>query len=144
MLGIGKLIPLGIIQTQLTSQIHSTHLLELILAAAAPEPGDRVLGVASTDLFIPILTFVFGEAELSGQSAVFSTARLDPRFYGLPPDPALLHERSVKEARHELGHTFGLIHCRTSECVMRASTDAGAVDVKGAEYCRSCSRRLRT
>ncbi len=44
----------------------------------APAKGDRVLGVADRDLFIPILTFVFGEAQLGGRAAVFSTARLDP------------------------------------------------------------------
>ena len=67
-----------------------------------------------------------------------SPARLDPGFYGLAPDPDLTLERAVKEARHELGHTFGLVHCRRPDCVMRASTDVGEVDVKSARFCREC------
>src|SRR5512143_4053679 len=38
----------------------------------------KVLGVTDVDLFIPILTFVFGEAQLGGRAAVVSTARLAP------------------------------------------------------------------
>ena len=124
------------------NQVHSTALLGA-LSGLAPARGDRVLGVATRDLFIPILTFVFGEAELGGCAAVFSTARLDPAFYGLPSDPGLILDRAVKEARHELGHTFGLIHCRDMDCVMRASTDVGEVDVKSAGFCRECRRQLR-
>ncbi|MEN8148684.1 MAG: archaemetzincin family Zn-dependent metalloprotease [Planctomycetota bacterium] len=123
-------------------QVHSTPVLERLAEHGSPDEKDRVLGVADLDLFVPILTFVFGEAELAGRAAVFSTARLDPVFYGLPPDPGLRFERSVKEARHELGHTFGLIHCRHPDCVMRASTDAGDVDVKGAGYCGACEKKL--
>ena len=125
------------------NQVLSTDLLEALDAAAGAGTGDRVLGVATGDLFIPILTFVFGEARRGGPTAVFSTARLDPAFYGMPADPRLLFERAVKEARHELGHTFGLVHCREPDCVMRASTDAGGVDVKSAGFCRSCRREIR-
>ena len=37
------------------------------------------------------------------------------------------------EALHELGHTFGLHHCRRPDCVMRASTNADdvVVDAEG-------------
>jgi len=122
------------------NQYHSTPLLEVLSALPSVEGGDRVLGIATGDLFIPILTFVFGEAELGGRAAVFSIARLDPAFYGLPRSPDLLLERAVKEARHELGHTFGLIHCRHPDCVMRASTDAGEVDMKSEDFCRDCGR----
>ncbi|MCK7534121.1 MAG: hypothetical protein MZV63_25400 [Marinilabiliales bacterium] len=30
-------------------------------------------------------------------------------------DDALLLDRTIKEVVHELGHTFGLIHCHVSE-----------------------------
>ena len=30
------------------------------------EPGARLLAVTSVDLYVPVLTFVFGEAQLSG------------------------------------------------------------------------------
>ncbi len=38
--------------------------------------ASKVLGLTDVDLFIPILTFVFGEAQLGGRAAVVSTARL--------------------------------------------------------------------
>ena len=75
----------------------------------AASPGDRVLAVTDVDLFIPVLTFVYGEAQLGGRAAVVSTARLsvEPRA---PTTPAVAR-RLVKETVHELGHTFGLLHC---------------------------------
>ena len=121
-------------------QTFSTRLLDMLSGEAGLEEGDRLLGVTERDLFIPILTFVFGEAQLAGPAAVFSTHRLRPTFYGLPPDPEWLLERSVKEAVHELGHTFGLLHCRRTDCVMRSSTVAEDVDLKPASFCRDCAR----
>ncbi len=124
-------------------QYGSTRLVEALAAGGLAGPGDRVLGVIDADLFVPILTFVFGEAMLRGPAGVLSLTRLRPEFYGLPPDPRLLFERVEKEALHELGHTFGLIHCRRPDCVMRASTNAGEVDLKPAAFCRSCAKSLR-
>jgi len=84
-----------------------------ILQAMQPliEPGARLLAVTSVDLYVPVLTFVFGEAQLTGACAVVSLHRLREEFYGLPPREDLLRERLVKESVHELGHTFGLRHC---------------------------------
>ncbi|MCU0725921.1 MAG: archaemetzincin family Zn-dependent metalloprotease [Planctomycetes bacterium] len=125
-------------------QLHSTRLLEALAAACPPGDGERILGVADADLFIPILTFVFGEAQLSGPAAVLSLTRLRPEFYGLPRDDSVLLARTVKEALHELGHTYGLLHCRRPDCVMRASTNAGEVDLKPALFCRSCAAATRS
>jgi archaemetzincin len=105
-------------------------------------PG-KVLGVTSLDLFVPVLTFVFGEAQLNGTAALVSTFRLNETFYGFPPNEALLEERLIKEAVHELGHTFGLIHCRDFACVMHSSTSVEEIDVKGKEFCGSCRKILR-
>ena len=118
-------------------QYHATYLLELLLG----EPrgaGARVLGVAGVDLFIPILTYVFGEAQLEGSAAVVSTYRLDSALYGLPANEQLLLERLDKEATHELGHTFGLLHCQRSQCVMHSSTYAEDIDLKSAQFCSAC------
>jgi archaemetzincin len=123
-------------------QYHSTGLLEALLA----EPGaddSRILGVASVDLFIPIMTFVFGEAQLGGRAAVVSTYRLDNVHYGLPHDEPLLLERLAKEATHELGHTHGLVHCGSTSCVMRRSSYVEDIDVKSAQFCPTCLPALR-
>ena len=87
-----------------------------------------------------MLTFVFGEAQLDGNCAVVSTARLHEEFYGLPPRADLLRERLVKEAAHELGHTFGLRHCADWRCVMTSSHAVERLDVKDAEFCAACRK----
>ncbi len=102
----------------------------------------RVLGITGFDLFIPILTFVFGEARLNGRCAVVSSYRLDNKFYGLPDNPKLLLERLLKEAVHELGHTFGLIHCHNPDCVMKSSTYVEEIDFKSSLFCDKCLDKL--
>jgi archaemetzincin len=100
--------------------------------------------VLEEDLFIPILTFVFGEAELGGSVAVMSYHRLQNELYGLPPDRDLLAARTAKEALHELGHAYGLVHCPDIDCVMHTSTDVEAVDLKGTDFCSTCRGTLHT
>src|SRR5262249_45197761 len=102
------------------------------------DPDARILGVTSCDLFVPVLTFVFGEAQLDGNCATVSFARLKEEAYGLPPREGLLRERLLKEAVHELGHTFGLRHCADGRCVMTSSHAVERLDVKSAEFCAGC------
>jgi len=120
-------------------QYRSTLLLERLLTAP-PDGAARRLGITSVDLFIPILTFVFGEAQLDGTAAVVSTHRLSPEMYGLPPDSELLAARIEKEAIHEVGHTLGLVHCLDGACVMHASTYVEEIDLKEVTFCPLCRR----
>ena len=122
------------------SQYYSTAILQRLERAA--DPDARVLAVTSCDLYVPVLTFVFGEAQLDGNCAVVSTARLTEEFYGLPRQDSLMRERLVKEAAHELGHTFGLRHCPDWRCVMASSHAVERLDVKSAEFCPSCRKRV--
>ena len=121
------------------SQYHSTRLLLSLLAAPGAGRAGKILGVTEVDLFVPVLTYVFGEAELGGRAAIVSLHRLRPEAYGLPEDPALLGERLLKEAVHELGHTLGLIHCPDPQCVMRPATYTEEIDLKSAGFCPRCS-----
>ncbi|HET8549091.1 MAG TPA: archaemetzincin family Zn-dependent metalloprotease [Bryobacteraceae bacterium] len=124
------------------NQYHSTRILESLSRVEA-EPDSRVLAVAAVDLYVPVLTFVFGEAQLHGRCALVSCHRLRDEFYGLPERPDLLEERLVKEAVHEIGHTFGLTHCDQWECVMASSHSVEKIDVKRAEFCSLCRAMIR-
>ena len=119
-------------------QYYSTAILQRLERGV--EAGARVLGVTACDLYVPVLTFVFGEAQLEGACAVVSTARLKEEFYGLPSREELLRERLLKESAHELGHTFGLRHCVDWRCVMASSHAVERLDLKGAEFCQTCRK----
>lgn len=105
--------------------------------------SDKSLGIFNVDLFIPILTFIFGQAFLNGRTAIASIYRLGNERYGMEPDEELLTDRLKKEAIHELGHTFGLIHCRDPRCVMRSSTYVEDIDQKSQHLCSDCRAVLQ-
>jgi archaemetzincin len=109
-----------------------------------PTDAVKLLAVTEKDLYIPMLSFVFGQAQLDGALAAVSLARLRQEFYGLPPNRLLLLGRAVKEAVHEVGHTFGLTHCTDSRCPMSFSNTISQVDRKGEDLCANCSLMLRT
>jgi archaemetzincin len=104
-----------------------------------PKDALRILGITSVDLYVPSLNFVFGEAKLGGPSAVISTHRLYPQFYGQAPNEELFLKRVEIEAVHELGHTFGLRHCPDQDCVMHFSNGIVDTDRKGSEFCGRCA-----
>jgi archaemetzincin len=122
-------------------QYHSTELLASMHGFLGPECW-RLLGITGHDLYIPILTFVFGEAQMGGPAAVVSTHRLRQEFYGLEQDSKLLGERLVKEAVHELGHTLELRHCDDYRCAMAASHAVEWIDLKENGMCPDCSERM--
>jgi len=90
------------------------------------------------DLYIPILTFVFGEAQMGGPCAVVSAHRLRQEFYGLPPNPELFRQRVIKEAVHEIGHTLNLTHCEDYSCAMAPSHAVEWIDLKEGTLCAGC------
>ena len=108
----------------------------------------RTLGVIDNDIFSGFLNFVFGVAKLPrNQSkkfsgvALISITRLREKFYRRPENKALFELRVLKEAVHELGHTFGLKHCG-NDCIMQFSNCLADTDEKSAKYCQSCSEKL--
>jgi len=123
------------------NQYNSSGLL-LQLINDTPSETLKILGVTELDLYIPIFTFVFGEAQLNGIGALVSTHRLHNQFYGLPENGELLKSRLLKEGIHELGHTFGLIHCFAVRCVMNTSTYVEEIDQKSANFCRLCEQEV--
>lgn len=122
-------------------QYQSAEFMKM-LAQHAPSDAVRVLGITNVDLAIPMLSFLFGQAQLNGPIAIVSLCRLRQEFYGLPADEELSRERTVKEVLHELGHTFGLTHCSERTCTMSLSTAIELVDAKGSRYCDRCGSHL--
>jgi len=116
----------------------------LLAQLIAHPPADtlKILGITDVDLFIPVLTYVFGEAQLDGIGAVVSIHRLKNSFYGLSEDNERMVERLVKEVVHELGHTFGLFHCPRAGCVMNASPYVEDIDQKSDTLCIECRRAI--
>ena len=124
------------------NQYNSTSIISALIRQFEKHEG-KVLGITSVDFFVPVLTYVFGEAQLDGPIAVVSSYRLDDTLYGFPDNPKLLEERLIKEVVHELGHTFGLIHCHDYRCVMHSSTAVEEIDVKSERFCPACEDQLR-
>jgi archaemetzincin len=122
-------------------QYHSSEILGRMQAYVSRETW-KLLGVTALDLYIPILTFVFGEAQVGGASALVSYHRLQQEFYGLPTDVDILANRLLVEAVHELGHTLRLTHCDDYRCAMAASHAVEWIDIKDSGYCESCLSRV--
>jgi len=102
----------------------------------------KVIIMVDFDLYIPVFTYVFGEAQLNGKHSIVSLCRLHEEFYTGQTDEELLFERTLKEVLHELGHNFGLLHCSNWECVMHASSIIEEVDIKGKVFCSICRKSL--
>ena len=123
------------------NQYQSVEIMRM-LNQHAPQNGSRILGITDVDLSIPMLSFLFGQAQLDGPVAIVSLCRLRQEFYGLPAQDDLLRERLIKEVLHEMGHTFGLVHCAEQKCAMSLSTHIGMVDGKTEQYCSRCGVQL--
>lgn len=138
---IGKEMPEpGYAFNRKRNQYLSTAILNVLMDQKEYTIYEKVLGVVNHDLYVPELNFVFGTA--SGKVAVISITRLKQEFYGLPENRELFYKRTLTEAVHELGHTYGLDHCKNSRCVMFFSDSLMDTDKKGSEFCSGCRGRL--
>jgi archaemetzincin len=119
-------------------QYNSNMILKRLLDESSPD-AIKILGITDVDLFNPIFSFVFGEAQFKGKCAVVSSYRLrgNPEHV-LPPGCPPLLNRLEKEAIHELGHTFGLRHCSDPDCVMKYSVGLACADRKFSFFCPAC------
>ncbi len=116
-------------------QYLAVEILDVLERARRPA-WERLLGVADVDLWAEGLNFVFGEADPAAGVAVMSLARL------AASDLAVFRRRAAVEAIHEIGHTYGLGHCRDPRCVMWFSNTLAETDRKGARFCAAHARHL--
>jgi archaemetzincin len=119
------------------SQYFSTKLIADAIPKTAALDGKIIL-LVDFDLYVPVFTFVFGEAQLRGKISIVSSCRLHEEFYTGKTDDELFMKRTMKEILHELGHNFGLLHCKDWDCVMHSSAAIEQVDIKGDFYCSNC------
>ena len=124
-------------------QYHSSEILRRMQGIVRAQDW-RVLAIADVDLYIPILKYVFGEAQMAGPCAVVSTYRLRQEFYGLERDDGLLHQRLLKESVHELGHTLDLRHCEDYQCVMASSHSVEWIDLRESTFCDGCRSQVES
>ena len=122
-------------------QYHSSEILAAMQQYVAHDTW-RMLGITGVDLYIPILTFVFGEAQIGGPCGLVSSHRLRQEFYGLPPNTDVLQQRILKEAVHEIGHTLALTHCDDYQCAMAPSHAVEWIDLKERLLCDACHTRV--
>ena len=120
------------------AQFFSSQIISSFALLTTGLPG-KILLLTEVDLFVPVLTFVFGEAQLNGKHSIVSVCRLHEEFYSGISDDELLFQRTMKEVLHELGHCYGLIHCIDWDCVMHSSQGIEEVDIKGSYFCKNCA-----
>ena len=125
------------------NQYYSTAILEYIIENTIGNLNNYFVVLTELDLYIPALTFIFGEAQYKGRYSIISACRLHEEFYTGITNEKLLNERIIKEILHELGHNFGLNHCIDWDCVMHSSNSVEEVDIKGNFYCKSCIEELK-
>ncbi len=135
-------IPFEKFYNPIRDQYNSTEILKYFIFNQSIEKDEKNCIIIRKDLFIPILTFVFGEAHLNGNYCIVSTHRLCEKFYDKTPDTVILKERLLKEIVHELGHTFGLTHCMNNLCVMHNSFTIEDTDRKKEYFCEECFHKL--
>jgi archaemetzincin len=111
------------------------------LEAGAFEGCGKIIAVVSVDLFVPVFTYVLGEARQGGRCALLSLFRLAST--GGDRQGPLFLERCAKVALHELGHLFNLTHCNDNRCLMSFAGSAEELDEKRMHLCRYCTLFLR-
>ncbi|MBT4290691.1 MAG: zinc metallopeptidase [Deltaproteobacteria bacterium] len=91
----------------------------------------KVIGIIDADLFIPVFSYVLGEARMKGRCAIISLFRLENN-----------PERMAKVALHEFGHLMNLKHCQEKGCVMKFSNNVEQLDSNFSFFCEYCIDQL--
>lgn len=125
-------------------------LLDFILKHQAFKPNtpasqncDYIVGLTEKDICTPMNNSsswgVFGLGLMPGKACVISTLRLKKNV-----SFSLQTTRLIKVVLHELGHNFGLDHCKTPGCMMRdAEGTIKSVDNENMDICNACKAKLK-
>jgi archaemetzincin len=113
------------------------------LAGLSYPRNSRIVGLTNVDLCIPILTHVFGEAEVGGRVAIVSSFRLRKNEDGTNTPMEHYYERLAKVALHEVGHTLLAYHCNDPKCIMHYSPKVRHLDKVKLFFCERCNFIVR-
>lgn len=129
-------------------QFDGNLILKRLMKQAECKKHFRILGVIDHDIYFELYNFNFGVAKVPKpldmglpRVAMISIFRFKEHLYDREENPALFEKRTLTEAVHELGHTFGLDHCE-NDCVMQFSDSLMQVDKKTPNFCDKCIRKL--
>ena len=123
-------------------QYNALTVIETLKSEFAGE-YEKVLGLVEVDLFVPIFTHVFGEAELGGECALVSLYRLRKATDGTSVPWPVFSERLAKVALHEMGHLYNLLHCTDENCLMRFASGLEEMDAVPLVFCEYCEAYLQ-
>ena len=118
----------------------------IILKGMKSEPFQnytKIVCILDVDIFVPIFSYVFGEAQQKGKFALVSLYRLKKNSDGSTPPLSLLLERAGKVALHELCHLYDLHHCMDRRCLMHFSGELEDLDKTPLYLCRYCTLYFR-
>ncbi len=102
-------------------------------------PGKRVVALTSVDISATTVKNqdwgVFGLASYKKDVCVTSTYRFKKNN---------LYDRTLKVMLHELGHTYDLPHCQSTDpCIMKAANHMiSTIDQQPTLFCQKCSSKL--
>lgn len=103
-------------------------LLDTLLLSPPPDMF-RVLGITQSPLYAGPNDPVIGYARIGERALVYSTDQLSK--YATEAARRGYVRRIIA---HELGHTYGAVHCDT-RCVMRDAEDGHDIDLLAENYC---------
>jgi archaemetzincin len=92
----------------------------------------------------PSWNYVFGLANLTARTGVFSFKRYDPSFWDLHEEnrPMVLLKNSCHVMVHEIGHMYGIKHCIYYNCTMNGYNSYDESRRSFHYLCPLCLRKL--
>lgn len=113
------------------------------LAPRLPADGERILGLTGADISTTkgkVYDWgILGLGSLDGAAGVLSSFRCHKKSRGAEH----ARQRLAKVAVHETGHTLGLDHCPTADCLMHDGEGTVLTTDREYDLCSRCRRLLQ-